>query len=298
MMLRDEAGQILTVGMPRDPGNVREGAQMIALIARRDFPMCPICFTQDPKSDEHVPQGTLGGRRMTVTCVRCNNVLGSRLEGHLLDWFDRAITLRVSADHIQGKRRAGRYLHREAEDGRFILLDESGRRDPALGTMAQSGKITIHYQQPTMRLIRLAAMKHAYLAACLWIGGIPGSDDADQIRRALADVRDQGNGKKVVVPDCVPADRLLVARTESSVLPPGRLALMRSTGTRWSYLISLAGSLVVSWPFSDFPPMTPIRSVDVSQLAVRPWETLIPRLNLSADARLAADDDQADAIEA
>jgi hypothetical protein len=51
---------------------------------------CPICLTHFQRdsvvkrilSVEHVPPESLGGRPLLLTCTRCNNVAGSRLDAH------------------------------------------------------------------------------------------------------------------------------------------------------------------------------------------------------------------------
>src|SRR5437868_1137324 len=53
---------------------------------------CPLCLKAFPHSEplgevvseEHVVPGALGGRITTLTCKRCNNEMGSKLESHLV----------------------------------------------------------------------------------------------------------------------------------------------------------------------------------------------------------------------
>src|SRR5690348_5394269 len=52
------------------------------------FDFCPICLSPEPRSREHVPPESLGGRVLTRLCEKCNNGLGARVEVELLDWRD------------------------------------------------------------------------------------------------------------------------------------------------------------------------------------------------------------------
>ena len=53
--------------------------------------VCPLCLTSFSKTDynllseEDVPQESLGGKRITLTCKICNNNCGSQIDVHLLE---------------------------------------------------------------------------------------------------------------------------------------------------------------------------------------------------------------------
>lgn len=273
MTVQHSDGRVVSLALRAEPGSRIRGALYVAPIGAKGFGHCPICFVPDPTSLEHVPQGTLGGAGMTYTCEDCNNRLGSRLEGPLLDWFDGAARVKVSGDGIQGVRQAGRYLRRQASDGAdFIVHDRGG--DSAVGEILRSGTAAVHMQVPTQRAVRFAAMKHAYLAACLWMGGIPGGDAADQIRGALINVRDQRHMRSLVLPECPPVDGLLVGRVSQNRTPGGRLTLMRSAEEPHQWLLSLAGSIIVSWPLRDHDPVGFLRRVELDGRALDPTSTV------------------------
>ena len=108
-------------------------AQSFARVDRaggRWSPVCPICLTEGPLTDDHVPQGPLGGSEMTMTCEPCNNLLGSRIESELQDWFDHVLVgLRFAHEDVPGPRRAPRVLYREGPNGLGLLLDDPGPRE-------------------------------------------------------------------------------------------------------------------------------------------------------------------------
>lgn len=217
-------------------------------------PVCPICLGPRPLSKEHVPQGPLGGREMTTTCKRCNNVLGSRFEGELQDWFDGAL-VNVKFEHpdVRGARRGPRIYVLDSPGG-FALIpgDELAVE---VDTMLRAGTFDLHYRQPDPRRFRIALLKHAYLAACLYLGYVPDIDDAVAVREALIGVRDAP--KRMVPPEEPLAQRLAVYRSGQPASGPP-LAIVRTQPADIAngvpeYLISLAGSLFVSWPFSEVP---------------------------------------------
>ena len=97
---------------PTVPGGISVGVEILAVAPPMSFArdtstgwrsVCPICLTDAPSAKEHVPQKPLGGWVMTMTCSRCNNGLGSRLESELQDWFDHAMgRVHFSGPSVQG----------------------------------------------------------------------------------------------------------------------------------------------------------------------------------------------------
>lgn len=251
--LEAEDGTTMQLRPPRSPGEVTARASLVASIEYAEFPVCPICLTQGPTSREHVPQQTVGGQIRTLTCERCNNGLGSRIETHLLDWYDHALRASYSSAGVPGRRRGPRLLRRELPSGEFVLFPDVGHADPAVHDMLVSGELTLHVDPLDMQRVRLAAMKHAYLAACLLLGGIPFTDEADRIREALVAARDAS--PRDMLSDCAEADRLVLARTGVAPQgPPLALMLEHVEDGPGRHVLSLAGTIVVSWPFMDIPP--------------------------------------------
>jgi hypothetical protein len=96
-----------------------------------------------------------------------------------------------------------------------------------------------------------AALKHAYLAACLAIRGVPLTPSAIRIRKELMAVRDAPARNNL--PHSHTASRISIVRT---YLPPGEqpLALVELPATDTEppqLMLSLADTILVSWPFDD-----------------------------------------------
>jgi hypothetical protein len=190
---------------------------------------------------------------MTMTCERCNSLLGSRVESELEHWFDRElVSARFAHDDVPGPRRAPRVFYREGPDGLGIILDDPGL---VIMDMIRTGTVWLNFRLPDPRRFKLAALKHAYLAACLYLGYVPDIPDAVEIRADLIAARD--TPRHLPPPPSQHAERLSLYR--SDLLPQGPpLAIV---ATRPDHpddeaepLISLAGTLFVSWPFSIVPP--------------------------------------------
>lgn len=161
---------------------------LVSRIGPRFFDQCPICGAA-ATADEHVPPGSVGGRVMTRTCAPCNNRLGSNVESDLTDWHDGALTLpRLTADVLPGRRRMSRILLRTTPSGEFLLFVD-GRADPAVVEMLNSGQVDLSACLPDPNRSRLGLLKHAFLAACLHLGPLEGSE-ADAVRADLIAARD------------------------------------------------------------------------------------------------------------
>jgi len=226
-------------------------------------PICPICLTEGPLSEEHVPQEPLGGSVMTMTCEPCNNLLGSRVERELEDWFDHVLVgLRFAHDDVPGPRTAPRVFFREGRDGSVILLDDPG---PVIMEMIRSGTFWLNFRRPDPGRFKIAALKHAYLAACLYLGYVPDSPDADEIRADL--IAALNTPRRLPPPRSQHAERLALYRSEQPPLgPPLAIVATRpeDPDEQPQYLISLAGTLYVSWPFSVVQEKVPSPFIEFS----------------------------------
>jgi len=240
-----------------DAADVR--AHLIGVPAFQDFGRCPICGTASDLTREHVPQGDLGGGVMTMTCRTCNNRLGSRVEGELRDWFDDAIgSVRFSGGDVPGRRRVGRVLLRTTVEGEFGLIIDPGKSDAELRAMLASGQLEMHYRTPIATVWRLAALKHAYLGACLSLGEIPDSPLAGRVRADLIAARDWERSRPF--PESRIAGGLRVARSYRAAQGPrvALAALVDDEAVMQDGGLSFAGTLFVSWPleaelFWSFP---------------------------------------------
>lgn len=220
------------------------------------FQTCPICLSGQPDTREHVPQRDLGGRVVTRTCSRCNNELGSRVEVALKDWFDHALrSVRFSGGDVPGVRRSPRLLLRWSPEGEFILFPES-ESDSTFQEMLKSGSVLMQYSPPEPRLWQAAALKHAYLAACVCLRQIPMTPLADQVRAELLAVRDATRGHE---PFGEIAAGLRLSRSYAPASGPAvSLVALRSDGGEIVDVgLSLAGTLFVSWPLEPLQFTTP-----------------------------------------
>lgn len=236
-------------------GRVRSGdvkgvrAHLIGAPEFQNFGRCPICGAASDLTREHVPQADLGGRAMTMTCRSCNNLLGSRVEVELRDWFDDAVgNVRFSGGDVPGRRRVPRVLLRTTAEGEFGLFLDTGKSDADLPAMLASGKVEMHCRIPIPKVWRLAALKHAYLGACLALGEIPDSPMARRVRADLMAARDSGRGDSV--PESRIAGGLRVARSYGAAQGPSVVmaALVDDEGVMQDGGLSFAGTLFVSWP--------------------------------------------------
>lgn len=237
-----------------------EGSAAVRLDVVREigffrFDVCPICLAPDPTTREHVPPASLGGFVATLVCQRCNNELGSRIEVDLLDWRDGAVRgARVAADALPGQRRIERLLRRTTSDGEFVLIPD-GRYEPRLSEMIGSGQFQLIFQPPDPARYRLAALKHAYLAACLNRQEVPDTASAAQIRIDLVAARDAP--RDGAFPGSSYAEALPMWRSYQQPAGPLLAVGLADAGRddrRCEVMILLAGSIALPWPMPDFSP--------------------------------------------
>jgi len=248
--LESDDGSTATVGRMSERHRPTAKATPLMLGGYQIFDRCPICLVPDPADREHVPPEALGGSVMTTTCKRCNNQFGAVAEADLVDWYEDALQrVAFSHDEVQGARKTSRLLLRSTPDGKFVLLPE-GAVDPQIADKFQGGaNFNLHYSPPDIRRVRIAALKSAYLAACLVTGEILTTPEADQVRAELLAARDQRRRDTPLLGPAAQAIRL--ARTHGPALP-GQIALVHAQPSDDSdphFAVSLAGTLLVSWVF-------------------------------------------------
>ncbi len=210
-----------------------------------EFDRCPICEEPDPKSREHVPPQGLGGGVSTLTCLRCNNEFGSRLENDLQDWFDDATRVRFSSASTHGERRAPRMLIRRNQDGAPVFLLDVGKVDPEIDAMFESGEFTITHTFPSEQRVRLALLKSAYLAACCLMRAIPATPRAIAIRELLMKARDAP--RRDPLPQSPILDELRFHRSFGEGSP--EIAIVAwPEDDEITIGVSLARTVLVSWP--------------------------------------------------
>lgn len=247
--------------------NVPTGtAKIVREIVFGRFPVCPICLTAAGETKEHVPPKPLGGSVMTYTCSACNGGLGSRTEAAMQDWFDVAFRISYTREGDPAHFGHNRVLYRETSEGEFLLLHEQGEKvSDALGDAFRAGgQVVSHQAWPHPNQYRTGLLKSAYLAACLSLRAVPPLESANEIRAELLAARDALSRAAVAMGER--ARSLKVWRTGRAASGPP-LALVKTVpelsptaeggsaepSQAGEYLISLAGTLLVSWPFPEIP---------------------------------------------
>jgi hypothetical protein len=246
-----EDGSVFEARMPAPDGIEATGRLLPVDAEYVDFGECPICLEPKPSSREHVPPHSIGGSVKMLTCERCNNEFGSRFEPHLQAWYEQSLgRVRISGGDVPGRRRGGEYIVRVTPDGQPVLF-QVGQSDPNFDRMIQSGKIEFTIPVFNDKAFRLAALKSAYLAACLMLKAVPRTERADAIRAELVAARDRPRDEAFELSPL--AQSIQVART--AVDPqPGEIALVLMThgdGSA-SYAISFNRVFAVDWPLEPF----------------------------------------------
>jgi hypothetical protein len=252
LAVRGDDGELLEVVHAPHAGSTDHRFQIVRRIEVHYFDRCPICLSPEPTSAEHLPPAALGGRSMTRTCTRCNNDLG-RVEAELTDWRDNAFRhTTATADGIVGARKLPRLLHRQTADGKFALIID-GPMHPDAEPMLKGPEFALQFVPPNPRLYKLAALKHAYLAACLDLRAIPQTLCADVIRRELLAARDAPSRREI--PPSEYALSMPLMRTHEQPRGPSvALGYVERPDGLAEWWIALAGTIAVPWPLPDSPP--------------------------------------------
>lgn len=257
--LRLNDGSFLEAGMPT-PEGIQVSGQIVPFnVEYFDFGECPICLGPNPASREHAPPHSIGGNVMTITCETCNNEFGTRYEPHLQTWYEGSIgRVRMSGGGVPGRRLAGEYLYRVTPTGEFVLF-QTGRSDPAVHQMLQSGQVEITYPIFNSNAFRLAALKTGYLAACLIMKEVPRAERAAAIRAELMAARDHDRQQPLELGPMALATR--VSRTAEDPVP-GEIVLVQLVQADDTTFFSIGFNRVfaVDWPLEPImlvPPSLP-----------------------------------------
>lgn len=154
------------------------------------FPACPICLARDPDSDEHLPPGALGGTVMTSTCTPCNTGFGTA-EEELRRYLELEVRVRAestSAGPVRGHRSATVALRSTPgrPAGAFVKTAA-----PEFHELIASGPSQLRVEALDMNLVCAAALKQAYLAACLFLREVPTTAGTQRARKVLLAARDR-----------------------------------------------------------------------------------------------------------
>ena len=188
-------------------------------------------------------------------CIRdSNNRLGSRTEAALQDWYDDAIQAHFTSDASPEPFGHDRILMLKTESGEVVMLmDNSSPGGPSPLDRLRDPNVQIHYKVPRPAEFKTGLLKSAYLAACLHFGGVVHTPSLMSARDELLRARDAKSRRAVrlgPIAEALKAHRTGVAASGQS------LALLRSDHEGEStYLISLAGTILIEWPFPDLDPM-------------------------------------------
>ncbi|MFT4307304.1 MAG: HNH endonuclease [Microbacterium sp.] len=247
--LRMQDGSLVEARMPQPVGDETTFRAVPATFEFIDLGTCPICLTASPSSREHVPPHSIGGNVLTLTCERCNNEFGSKFEPHLQGWYENSIgKVKISGAAVGGRRFAGEYLVRENTAGGFILF-QHGSRDPAVDQILQNGgSFEMTYPQADTTRTHVAAVKSAYLAACVTMRVVPTSPRAKALRADLLAARDAPRSQRLKLSPLMKSIR--VARSASEPAP-GELVLMVEGGTEQNsprFVLSFNRVFAVDWP--------------------------------------------------
>lgn len=254
MTLRRPDGSAFVLGRVDNSGQSAVGVDVLAFARPMHFDRCPICLGPDPGTDEHVPPRAVGGSVMTTTCDRCNSGFGSVIEPDLVDWWEDALgSVSLSHADVRGTRRAPRILVRQKDTGEPVLVFDRGKVDPAIvGRFRQEAEFTMAFTLPSPQRYRLAALKSAYLAACLLLRTIPDTPESVAVRAELMAVRDLRRRQRIEGGPT--AAKLRLGRSQGPAVP-GEVALVQtrpSDGSEPEIAISLARTLLVSWPIGGY----------------------------------------------
>lgn len=212
----------------------------------RRFDSCPICLTPDPDHEEHVPPESLGGKVMTWTCQRCNNDFGTA-EEELRCFLELEIKVQAEATRdgpVRGKRGATVALRSAPgrPPGAFVRSSA-----PEFADVLASGSSELRVTPLDMDRVRAAALKQAYLSACLLLGGVPNSPAVERVRSILLAARDRDT------------TALASGLTEEGVELPGWIEaegaapvlLVEPSDEVPDWLFAFAGRFTMPWPFAD-----------------------------------------------
>lgn len=134
-----------------------------------------------------------------------------------------------------------------------MVHERPGESDDKLGAAMRAGEVKMHVAAPAPAQVQTGLLKNAFLAACLHLRGVPMTISAAEIRAELVAARDTRQRRDVQLG---PRAKALRAARTGQPADGTRLALLRTDGVdQPAFMISLAGTVVVEWPFPDVDPI-------------------------------------------
>lgn len=258
IVLEHDDGQIVEALLdPVAEGTLPVETRSVVAISPGFAPNCPICLVARATTAEHVPPKAFGGRVMTSTCARCNNGLGSRTESAMQDWFDGAFRVSYTSGDDPQPFGSDRAFFRQTADGEFVIMAERAQAEGehTFRQRVQPGaRFEMNLSEPRPAEYRTGFLKSAYLAAALHLRGLRDVPSVRETQAELLAARDAKRRDVVLGPR---ARALRFHRTRQPASGPP-LAIMRVVGEEQAeprYLISLAGTILVEWPFPEICPV-------------------------------------------
>jgi len=161
---------------------------------------CPIClspFTADALGDgrlssEHVPPESVGGRELVLTCKRCNNSAGTKLDADAAVKELVASVMRGKGENRERVRAAVGDLRVNAEvhlaNGRYSLVvprhvNKPGTTDNLKAVVRQGRSITVEYRRFSELGAKISWFRAGYLALFAVAGYAFALDPAMEIVR-------------------------------------------------------------------------------------------------------------------
>ena len=142
--------------------------------------VCPLClndFDNDTKvkSEEHVPQKSLGGKVIALTCKSCNNTCGVKIDGQLTNYIkrlennefiegsDRFVAINTPEGQLNGK------LIIDKKDSFTLKLDKTKNNPKTFDIrrefLSKDSLVEVQNKSPQVKIAGLnaALLKNAYM---------------------------------------------------------------------------------------------------------------------------------------
>lgn len=257
----DTLGDRIELGLRPDHDEVPTVAQPWCDVGVDDFNgTCPLCVRAFDRESghstaEHVPPFAVGGFVRTRTCGGCN-AGGSAAEADLVRWWWAKVRRgRLSTSAVKGERSAGDVLFRSTVNGGFALVVGGGRTGDGarsvLEAAGRSGEVTATFFSLTGSW-RVALLKSAYLAACIHLGEVPMTPDAEYVRGVIRSGSFGVRGAQVGAgSDRVPMRVFRSCEGDAARVWVGHAVLPWSGGGVPIFGVGLGRVAFVTWPVPD-----------------------------------------------
>jgi hypothetical protein len=221
---------------------------------------CPLCTGWLPTtpggrlgSAEDVPPRAVGGMVRTRTCGDCNG-RSAAAESDLVRWWAKAYPARFGTSSVPGARNGGEVLLRSTVSGKPVLVVYGRPVHEVLTAAGLDDQVSCTLAVPTGAW-KIALLKAAYLAACIHLGEIPHTPDADYARKMIrAETFGPWEPKVGLGADAVPFRifrRYAVGHEEARRVWIGAAGMPWSGGVLPIFGVGLGAVAFVTWPIPD-----------------------------------------------